>query len=185
MRLRYNAPVTLTFSLAAAVILLIDQIVGRALTQAVFSVPPTMGFNRVIDFVRLVAHPLGHADWNHLLSNLAFILLLGPTLEEKYGGPGLSVMILITALITGLLNVLLLTTGLLGASGIVFMMILLMSFANIRQGEIPLTFVLIVVLYLAREVVAAFGQDDISQFAHIVGGITGSVFGFLKTRRPT
>lgn len=183
MRISYNAPVTLTFSLAAALILLIDGIAGSALTANIFSVPPQLAFTRVVDFLRLFTHSLGHAGWNHLMSNMAFILLLGPILEEKYGTVPLLIMILITAGITGLLNVLIMSTGLLGASGIVFMMILLVSFTNIRQGEIPLTFILVVLLYLTREFVAAFQDNEISQFAHIVGGLIGSLFGFLRGPR--
>lgn len=183
MRIRYNAPVTLTFSIGAAIVLVIDVLTGNALTSSVFSVPPNMSFTHVLDYVRLFTHAAGHMGWNHLLSNLAFILLLGPVLEEKYGSAALAFMMLVTAGITGLLNVLLLSTGLLGASGIVFMMILLISFTNIRQGEIPLTFVLVVLLYLTREIVAAFGADGVSQFAHIVGGLTGSMFGFLRSRK--
>ncbi len=45
-------------------------------------------------------------------------------------------MIIVTALVTGLINVAIADTGLLGASGIVFAVILLASTANIRQGEI-------------------------------------------------
>ncbi len=183
MRVRYNAPVTLTFSLIAVVVLIIDGFTGEGLTARVFSVPPSLDWSSFIDYVRLFTHTLGHGDWNHLISNLALILLLGPILEEKYGSTSLAVMMLITALITGLLNVLFLSTGLLGASGIVFMMILLSSFTRVRQGEIPLTFILVVVLYLTREIIGAFSSDQISQFAHIVGGITGSLFGFLQSGR--
>lgn len=117
------------------------------------------------------------------MGNFAFILLLGPILEEKYGSSGLFMMMAITAFVTGLINVLFLPTGLLGASGIVFMMILLVSFTNIRQGEIPLTFILIVVLFLVQEVVASFRSDSIAQFAHIAGGVIGSMFGFMRPRR--
>ena len=52
-------------------------------------------------------------------------------------------MILVTALLTALLNAVFFNTGLLGASGIVFMLILLSSCANIRAGEIPLTLILV------------------------------------------
>jgi membrane associated rhomboid family serine protease len=183
MKLKYNAPVTLTFALLCAAVLLIDQISGGSLRASIFSVPGTMNFGSLVAYVRLFTHVLGHADWTHLLSNMAFILLLGPILEEKYGSGSLFVMVLVTALITGVLNILFLDTGLLGASGVVFMMILLVSFTNIRSGEIPLTFILVVVLYLAREIVAAVREDTVSQFAHIVGGVTGSLFGFLRPRK--
>jgi membrane associated rhomboid family serine protease len=64
------------------------------------------------------------------------------------------------------------------------MLILLSSFTNIRSGDIPLTFLLMVALFLAKEVIGAFANDDISQFAHVLGGFLGSLFGFLFTRRP-
>ena len=147
-----------------------------------FAVGPTANFRDPIEYVRLFTHAVGHANWTHLISNLALILLLGPILEEKHGSWPLLVMMLITALATGLLNVLFFATGLLGASGIVFMMILLASFTNIGRGEVPLTFVFVVVLYLAREIITAFQEDTISQFAHVVGGLCGSLFGFLRPR---
>ncbi|MFW5684769.1 MAG: rhomboid family intramembrane serine protease [Spirochaetota bacterium] len=183
MRITYNAPVTLTFALTSSLVLLADQLTGAGITEQLFAVRGTMDPANPLDYVRLVTHVLGHANWAHLVSNFAFILLLGPILEEKYGSSSLFVMMLITAVATGLLNVLLFSTGLLGASGIVFMMILLGSFTNFRRGEIPLTFILVVVLYLAREVVTAFQSDQISQFAHIAGGFLGSLFGFLRPRR--
>lgn len=183
MRISYNAPITLSFALLSTVVLILDMLFGRTLTATVFSVGATMDFSNPLEYFRLAAHIAGHADWNHLMSNFAFILLLGPILEEKYGSANLIVMMLITALITGVLNVLFLSTGLMGASGIVFMMILLVSFTNFRKGEIPLTFILIVALYLTREILAAVQTDGISQFAHILGGVCGSMFGFLKPSR--
>ena len=45
------------------------------------------------------------------------ILLLGPVLEERHGSGSLLVMIVITALVTGVINVAFLDTALLGASG--------------------------------------------------------------------
>ncbi|MEO1653978.1 MAG: rhomboid family intramembrane serine protease, partial [Bacteroidota bacterium] len=70
--------------------------------------------------------------------------------------------------------------ALLGASGVVFMMILLVSFANARKGTIPLTFILIALLFLGKEIYSAlFTHDNISQFAHIIGGLCGGVFGYV------
>jgi membrane associated rhomboid family serine protease len=183
MKVTYNAPVTLTFALISTLVLVLDQLTGSALTSRFFSIGGSMNWSNPIDYLRLFTHVIGHANWTHLLSNFAFILLLGPILEEKYGSTSFLVMILITALVTGLLNVLLFSTGLLGASGVVFMTILLVSFTNFRKGEVPLTFILVVLLYLAREIIAAFQDDNISQFAHIAGGFCGSLFGFFRPRR--
>ncbi len=185
MRIKYNAPLTLTFALIATLLVLIDQLSGAHLISTYFMVPGKGMFNTSdwVDWMTLVTHPLGHSSWDHLLGNMALLLLLGPILEEKYGSLTLFFMIITTALVTGILNAFLFPTALLGASGIVFMMILLTSFTNNRNGDIPLSFLLILVLYLAVEVINAFRYDDISQFAHIAGGICGSLFGFLRPRR--
>lgn len=183
MRIRYNAPVTLSFSLTAAFILLLNASLLQGLTWNLFTVRSSMNFRNLLDYFRLFSHVLGHADWSHLLGNLAILLLIGPILEEKYGAIPLLLMIAVTAFITGTVNILVMPSALLGASGIVFMMILLVSFTNIRGGEIPLTFILILVLYLARELFSIFQDDNISQLAHIVGGSCGSIFGFLRADR--
>jgi len=184
MRIRYNAPFTLTFSLLCAAVLAVTQFFVPDLTKAWFTVGGQGSFhwNDVVSYVRLFSYTLGHADWTHLLGNLSFILLLGPILEEKYQTPALIVMVLITALITGIVNVVFFSTALVGASGIVFLMILLVSFANVRAGEIPLTFVAVLALYLGKEIWEGFQNDNISQFAHIVGGISGSIFGFMALK---
>lgn len=191
MKVKYNAPLTLTFSLICLLILVLDQILPLPLAEAYFSVPGRGSFDFLnpLQYPRLVLHILGHggadakAAWIHLLGNMAFVLLLGPILEEKHGWGRLFIMMMVTALITGVLNVILFKNGLLGASGIVFMMILLVSFTNFNEGEVPLTFILILVLYLSKEIISIFEANHISEFAHIVGGLCGSLFGFLSLRR--
>jgi len=182
MRIKYNAPTTITYSFVCALVVAIDQFYVHGLTRALFTVPNALAFNLTdpISYLRLVTHIAGHADWNHLLGNLAYILLLGPMLEENYGSLTMLLMIVVTGFVTGVLNACFFPHPLLGASGVVFMMILLASFANSGQDELPLTFILIVILYLGREILNAFKGDDISQFAHLAGGFCGSLFGFFK-----
>jgi membrane associated rhomboid family serine protease len=183
MRLKYNAPVVLSFTLVSAVVMTITSLAGPAMLEAFFRVPGRgEGFRFFsLGALRLLTHVIGHADWAHLMSNFTFILLIGPILEEKYGSGPLLFMMIVTAVATGVLNVLLFPTGLLGASGIVFMLILLVSVTNIKAGEIPLTFIVVVLLFLVKEFVGMFQRNAISEFAHIIGGISGAVFGFLFT----
>jgi rhomboid protease GluP len=178
----YNAPVVLTFALAAFLVHIADSQAGGTLSPVFFAALPDFDYGSPWSWFRLVSHALGHRDLAHLAANFSVILLIGPILEEKHGSRGLLVMILVTVLVTGVLNTLFFNTGLMGASGVVFMMILLGSFANHRPGEIPLTFLLVVGIYLASEVSAALGgdEDGVSQFAHILGGLCGTVFGFWK-----
>jgi membrane associated rhomboid family serine protease len=180
-RISYNAPVVLTFALAAVGVFILGEAVSKEFVARWFVAKPWL--HDTGDYLALITHILGHKDWNHLLSNFMLILLLGPLLEERFGSGKLLGMILVTALATGLLNLAIFDTGLLGASGIVFMMILLASTANIRQGEIPLTFIAVAAIYLGGEIVRALdSEDQISQMAHLIGGVAGAVFGFLAAR---
>ena len=70
-----------------------------------------------------------------------------------------------------------------GASGVVFMMILLASMANMRGGEIPLTFIAVAIIYMGGEIVHSFRDDGVSHMAHLVGGAVGALFGFLGAAR--
>ena len=137
-----------------------------------------------LTYVRFFGHVLGHADYEHYMSNMLLILLVGPGLEEKYGSGTMVWTIALTALITGLVHfVFFPNTVLLGASGVVFMMIVLFSFTAMRRGEIPVTLILVVIFYLGGEIMdGLFKQDSISQITHIVGGLCGLVFGFTIRR---
>jgi membrane associated rhomboid family serine protease len=178
VRIRYNAKVILTFSLIALAVHAVDWFTNRGLTENLFCVRRSMSPTNVIDYFRLVSHTLGHGSWAHLVQNLTFILLLGPILEEKYGSWKLLTMMLVTALVTGLLNVLLFNSALMGASGIVFMFIILVSITGLEKNTVPLTFLLVAAIFVGSEVLKVFQADNISQAAHIIGGAVGTVFGF-------
>ncbi len=182
MRIRYNAPVILTFTLLAVTVQLLSTATGGVFTGIFASAPGTFDPESPIQYLGIITHILGHGSWAHLAGNFMFILLLGPLLEERHGSGALLQMILVTAVVTGLLNALLFSSGLVGASGIVFMFILLGSMSNLRRGEIPLTFVLVAIIFIGRELVDIFKFDQTSQFAHILGGIMGAGFGFLRGR---
>ena len=175
LRITYNAPVVLTFALAAVAVFILTKTVESS--RVWFVAHPQLDSTSA--YFGLFTHILGHASWQHLIGNFMLILLLGPILEERHGSGPLLFMILMTAFITGLANLIFSDGGLLGASGIVFMMILLASMANVRGGEIPLTFIAVAVIYMGGEIIRAFREDQISQMAHLVGGIAGAAFGFI------
>jgi membrane associated rhomboid family serine protease len=174
MRVTYNAPFTLTLTAICVIV----RFLGDAVTKNFFVLGGTMHFSDPLDYFRLFSHAFGHSDWQHLIGNFSLLLILGPILEEKYGSKELMYMSFVTAIVTGILNIAFFDTGLLGASGLVFMMILLASFTNFRAGTIPLTFILVLLFYVGNEVYSAFKNDEISQFGHILGGAAGSIFGF-------
>lgn len=179
-KITYNSPVTLTFTIAALAATLAGMITGGRSTLLLFSVYRTSLLNPML-YLRLFTYVLGHSGMAHFMGNFTIILLVGPMLEEKYGSKRLVLMILTTALITGIISIIFFPgTAFLGASGVAFMMILLSSYANSKSGEIPLTLIFVAVLYLGSEIInGIFVSDDISQLGHIIGGLCGGFFGWL------
>ena len=182
-KLQYNSPVILTFFLLSLGVLVLDWITGGWTTLHAFCVYRSSMADPLF-YVRLFGHVLGHAGFDHFLGNMLLLLVIGPPLEEKYGSGTMVWMIALTALVTGLVNFIFFPhTALLGASGVVFMMIVLSSFTAARKGEIPVTLILVVIFYLGGEIMdGLFKQDNVSQIAHIVGGLCGLVFGFTVRR---
>jgi GlpG protein len=180
LKVAYNSPVVLTFTILSLVALLLGYATDGASTKLLFMTYRSSLLNP-LTYVRLFTHALGHADLSHYCGNFMYILLVGPMLEEKYGSVRMLLMMLFTAGITGVIVAIAFPKiALCGASGIVFMMVLLSSFANSKEdGGIPLTTILIAVIFLGTQVVQGlFVDDNVSQFGHLVGGACGGVFGY-------
>lgn len=183
LRLSWNAPVVLGFMAICFGVQLLNGLTAGRSNLLVFSVYRSSLVNP-LTWVRCVCHVFGHADWNHLINNMMYLLILGPMLEEKYGSSNLIFVMLATALATGLTIMLFFPqVALLGASGIVFAFILLSSITATDAGTIPVTFVLVALLYLGQQVYQGlFTHDNISQLGHIIGGAVGSALGFTMNR---
>ncbi len=181
MRITFNAPFTLIFSLLAVVFYFLFQTNGHI--PRIFLLQGDFQISSWQWYVSLIGYTLGHGSIPHLIGNISILLLLGPFIEKRYGTRRVFMMVSITGMVTALVHILFWDHSLIGASGIVFMMIVLSSLVDIRGNEIPLTFILIVVLFIGQELLTAFADDQISQFAHISGGVIGAVFGFIYKGR--
>ena len=180
-RLQYNSPVILTFFFSSLAALLLGNMTGGWTTLHLFSVYRSSMLDPLF-YIRLVGHVLGHSGWQHFIGNMLLLLVVGPPLEEKYGSKPLLYAILVTAAVSGILQCVFFPgASLLGASGIVFMLIMLSSLAGMQSGRIPITLILVGILYLGQQVYDIFFvQDDVANFMHIVGGVCGTVFGFVR-----
>lgn len=177
--LQYNSVLILTFFFLSFAALILKYVTLGASNKLLFSSYRSSLVNP-LTYVRLFTHILGHSDWKHFSNNFLYILLIGPMIEEKYGTINLLIMMLITAGITGIINHIIGRKRILGASGIVFMLIMMSSFVNIEAGKVPITLILMFICYIVNEVIdAVFKKDDISHSGHIIGAICGVVFGFL------
>lgn len=177
MKITFNAPFTIYFAILALLVFLISE--GNNDMNDAFVLQGTVHIAQWKWYVGLFGYPLAHANFQHLLGNFSIILLLGPILENKYGWKRLLTFSLITCLLTAILHIAFWDIGLLGASGIAFMFIILSSLMHIKENEIPITFILVTLLYLGQEVLASFQDDKISHLAHIAGGVTGIYFGYF------
>ncbi len=177
-RIQYNSPVILTFVLLSLGVLILDGVTGGTSTYLCFSVYRS-SLTDPFTYLRFFGHVLGHASYSHYISNMTLLLVIGPPLEERYGSKPLVECMVSTALISGLVQFICFpSTALLGASGIVFMLIILSSVSGSSKGRIPLTLILVYVIYIGGEIADGLLQsDNISQLTHIIGGTCGGVFG--------
>lgn len=178
-----SSPVTLGFAGLSLLVWLVALITGGGSTKLLFSVyrssPGDFFF-----WPRLFLHPLGHVSFSHLATNMAFFLMLGPLVEKHYGRRKMLVMLAVSSLAIALVHLALSPDkAALGASGLVFMMIMLSAISGRSRGKIPLTTILVAIIYLGRELTnGIIGQDSISQLAHITGGVCGLIFGWFLSR---
>ncbi len=184
LKITFNSPFVLGFALACTLVTLLGALTGETSTARLFSTYAS-SLSDPLMYLRLFTHVLGHAGFSHLIGNMAYILLLGPLLEEKYGWKELLAVTLVTAFITGLFhNIFFPRTMLLGASGVVFAFILLTSFTEFREGEIPMTFLLVALIYLGQQIWDGITvRDNVSNISHIIGGLIGSGAGWLLNQR--
>ena len=179
IKVTFNAPVVLgivAISFLATILSFVSAgVIGEFLFMTYHS-----SLLSPMTWIRAFTHIFGHADFAHLVGNMSYLLLLGPMLEEKYGSGTLAVIVAITAFITSLVNyVFFPSVALCGASGVVFAFILLSSFTSFKEGEIPLTFILVAVFFIGQQIVDGITvRDNISNVAHIVGGIVGGFLGY-------
>lgn len=178
-KLSYNSPVILTYAAICLAVLIANSITNGFLNRLLFICYGHPNLFDPLTYPRLILHALGHANFAHYANNMIMLLLVGPIVEERYGSWNLVVMMTATALATGILNSLLFNTGIIGASGIVFMLIILSAFTSMKKGEIPITLILVTAIYLGQEIYSGLtAHDNISHFGHITGGVSGLLFGF-------
>ena len=177
-----SAPVSTGFALVALAILFLDGVHQGDLTMALAVYPIRHLYNLPWDVYRLLTWPLVHRNFSHAWGNLTTLLLIGPPLEERLGSRRLACVLAVTAAVTGGLHAALFTNGLIGASGLVMCLLLISASQAARFSpsagvyELPLSFVILAVTYVSREL-AALGQDDgISRVAHLGGVALGLLF---------
>lgn len=180
----FNAPVILIFTIICITALVLDFVTGGFTTQKIFSVYRS-SLTSPFTYVRLICHVFGHANYAHFMGNITLFLIIGTLLEDKYGSFNIAAIIFVTAIITGIINMIVFPDiMLLGASGVVFAFIILSSFSGTKTEGIPLTFIIVAVIYIGGQIYEGFFIDDnISNLSHIIGGLIGGGFGYFLNKK--
>ena len=181
----YNSPVIITYLCLSLIACFLNFISKGKTNKLLFTSYPSSIWNP-LTYIRLFTHAIGHKDLDHLIHNFLFILLIGPMIEEKYGSIPLIMMLLITSFVIALFNLIFNRFTITGASGNVYMLIVLSSFSNIKKKKIPLTLILILIFYVFSEIKKSLleGNRTIYHDGHLIGAIMGVLFGFYFLYLP-
>ena len=190
LKLTYDAPATLSFAFICLALFAADFfLLKNQLTLNYLSSPTAAGgklpfmASNFLSYVRLFTFGFGSHSASLLVSGMIFILLLGPSMEERYGTVVIAVMMIVCLLFSGVLNACFSKNPLTGSSCIVFMMIFLNAFASLSKKKIPVSFLAVFILFIFREIFESSSDADgfIKIIINIAGGLCGSLFAFLTS----
>lgn len=183
----FDAPVTVTFAALSVFLFLLDSFIFKGKMTVAFMASPATGGELAFEvgnfssYMRLFFYAFGAASWEILITNLLFILLLGPSMEAKYGSVIIGIMMAVSTLFSGVLTACFCKSSIQGCTAIVFMMIFLNSFMSFSKKKIPLSFVLIFILFIVRELFVKNPNGIVGIIIGIAGGLCGSLFAFLTS----
>lgn len=119
-----------------------------------------------------------HADLLHLFNNMIFLFLFGIGIESNYRKIEYIVIYFLSGFVGNLFSLFLLPLIVisLGASGCVFGLIGAAIMSYVRYDKSAILFGII---YLMFFLVQSIGQPEINIWAHLFGGLSGLLLGFL------
>lgn len=188
-KLLIDSYVSIAFVAISLIILLCDLFLSKGKIAAFLASPVLAPENNINQFnvtsiksyFQMIFYVFAPSDVNVLIPSLIFIMLLGPTLEDRYGITVIGVMIFICALFSGVLNACFCKNSLTGPSCIVYMMIFLNIFFSLIKKKIPLSFVVIFVLLIVKDVLVPSENGIVGIIVNICGGLCGSLIAFLAS----
>ena len=191
LKLIYDAPATLTFAFICVILFAADTFLLKGALSKNYLCSPTTASGSAafqasspLSYLRLVLYSFGAASASTLVCNMIFVLLLGPSMEERYGTVVIAIMMTVCILFSGVLTACFSKTSLTGCSAVIFMMIFLNSFVSLSKKKIPVSFVVVFFLFIFREIFelgAVSVAEGIKIIINIAGGLCGSLFAFLTS----
>ena len=187
----FDAPVTISFCLISVILFAVNQFAFKgSLDGRILSSPTTLAgpvpfiVSNPASYFRLFLYAFSAQDWILLFTNLMFLLMLGPSQEERYGSVVIGIMMGVSIIFSGVLNACFCETSLKGCNCVIFMMIFLNSFMSFSKKKIPSSFVIIFIFYIVKEILQVSDKrlsGIVGLIICIAGGLCGSLFAFLTS----
>ncbi|KAK7238354.1 protein serine/threonine phosphatase [Aureococcus anophagefferens] len=180
-RIVVDAPVVLGFAFVCCAVFFVNVVAPG--TNVFVACPPFRMASPLnpLTYLRLLTHTVGHTGYDHLKGNMVNLLLVGPASEKEFGSMNLLKIFLYVAVSSAVAHMALGPANgyQLGASGVVFALILLNSLLSAHSGVVPLTFLLTAGLWVSDEVFRFFfARDQVSHVAHLSGAVVGTLAGY-------
>ena len=193
-RLVFNSPAAIIFSLISILVFALDFFIAKGkLLSFLFTCPGnknciiSFSVSNPLDYIRLFTRVFASESFSALLVNILFILILSPLMEERFGSVIVTLMMTFSALISGVINLVFSSLPAEGAGPLVFLLIALSALSSLTKKDIPLSWILVFVLYIVLRISRNMGlvkdygfiQANMRTIADLAGGITGSIFALL------
>ena len=185
-RLSIEAPVVIGFVTACILLHILNCTILPGISMGLFAVDDFINLTNPLMYVRFVTHIFGHSSLGHLKGNVTHLLLVGPSAEAAFGSKAILEIMLMVALSSAVAHVWFGRnhSRQLGASGVVFALILLNSLVSAKTGKIPMSFLLTACLWIGDELWKFFfAGDKTSHHAHLTGAICGTIGGYMIHKR--
>jgi membrane associated rhomboid family serine protease len=179
-KLSVESPVVISYVFACVFLHFLNMTIAPGISRWL-GVLDTFHPFQPMQYVRLITHIFGHENMAHLRGNMTHILLVGPSSEENFGSHNILLIMLAVAISSGFGHIFLGpgNTSLIGASGVVFALIIVNSLVSAEMGRIPIAFLLTACLWTGDELWSLlFVKDTISHSAHLIGAVVGTAAGY-------
>lgn len=190
----YDSPVSQSFVIFTVFLFLLDIIFFKLKINSNFLLSPTaksgvlpFAFGDIKTWFRLFLYVFGGTDKVLLFTNLLFIVLIGPSMEERYGSFIIGIMFLVSTFFTGVLNSCFCKNSLAGCSNVVFTLLILNALSYFKKQTVCATSVSMVLLFICREFFISNVNGVLGTIIILAGGLCGSLLAFLtspKTNLP-
>lgn len=180
IKVTFESPVLCLVVILAFIVLMLDKYVPSLKLMSFFQVSAKpFDFKNPLCYLRTVSHVLGSSSPVVFLFGALGLLIQGPEAEKNYGTVLSSVMIVVSAVFTGVLATCFCKNPVSGLEPVLFLFVFLNLVSYIKKNNLPFVQILVLLILIIWDIFSAEKIDVINLLADIMGGLCGSLISFL------